>query len=85
MRHQKRFGAAILVPLLLAALAWPAAAAGEASHYPGQDCRNCHKLRGKKGERSTGTSAPGSGAATGKGAAAPQAGPSPSKGASPAR
>ncbi len=76
MRHHRKLGAAIFVPLLLAALACPAGAApaGEASHYPGQDCKNCHKRKVKGVERSRGTSAPGSGAATGAGAGPPPAG-----------
>ena len=77
-----------LILVLLAVLACPAGAAppaGKASHYPGQDCTKCHKLRGKSAEKAPAGSVPASGAATGTGAAGSRPATMPSPGRSPAR
>lgn len=50
MIDRNRFRAAILTPVLLAVLvfpAWAGKAVRKGSHYPGQECSGCHKVRGK--------------------------------------
>lgn len=79
MNNRKRFQAAMLIPVLLAVLACPAWAGPsvrKGSHYPGQDCSGCHKVRGKPaGKASTNSTpakvTPGTGAAGSKTGATP--------------
>jgi len=83
MDNRDRFRAAILVPVLLAVLAgpaWGAPAGTKPSHYPGQDCSGCHKVRGKSTGKMPAKSTPAT-PATGTVPAATPSGATPAKGA----
>jgi hypothetical protein len=61
MNDQNRFPAAMLIPVFLAVLAcsaWAGPSGGKGSHYPGQDCSGCHKIRGKSTGKAPATSIP---------------------------
>ncbi len=87
MCDRKNLRRVFLVPVLVAVLAAPAAAApaGKASHYPGQKCDKCHDLQDKSGGSKPAGSVPASGTTTGTGAAGSQSGTGPSQGATPRR
>ena len=69
MINRKSLRAAIVIPALLAFLAcsaWAATSGGKSSHYPGQDCKGCHKGRGKSpGKGTVNTTPPNSPGGTG--------------------
>jgi len=83
MVSRKRVGAVISIPVLLAVLSgpgWTAAAPGSPGHYPGRDCSECHKIRGKMTGRMPLNPGP-AGASTGTGSGGSQPGGSAVNGA----
>lgn len=53
--------------LLLACPAWGATSGGKSSHYPGQDCKECHKGHGMSAGKGAVKSAPSNSSGTDSG------------------